>query len=35
MYEQRVSSEVRAGSNYFHDELVRILADGDPDALGL
>ncbi len=35
MYEQRVSPEVRAGSNYFHDEMVRILADGEPDALGM
>ncbi len=35
MYEQRVSAEVRADSNYFHDEMVRILADGDADALGV
>lgn len=35
MYEQRVPGDVRASSNYFFDELVRILADGDPDALGL
>ena len=35
MYEQRVPADVRSGSNYFYDELVRILADGDPDALGL
>lgn len=35
MYEQRVSSEIRAASNYFFEELVRILADGDADALGL
>ena len=35
MYEQRVPAEVRAQSNYFFDELVRILADGDQDALGL
>ncbi len=35
MYEQRVSADVRAASNYFHDEMVRILADGDPDALGM
>lgn len=35
MYEQRVPPEVRASSNYFFEELVRILADGDPDALGL
>ncbi|MFH1176054.1 MAG: hypothetical protein V1750_01510 [Acidobacteriota bacterium] len=35
MYEQRVPAEVRAQSNYFFEELVRILADGEPDALGL
>jgi len=35
MFEQRVPAEVRAQSNYFFDELVRILADGDTDALGL
>jgi hypothetical protein len=35
MFEQRVPAEVRAQSNYFSDELVRILADGDTDALGL
>jgi len=35
MFEQRVPGEVRAQSNYFFDELVRILADGDSDALGL
>lgn len=34
MYEQRVSADVRATSNYFRDEMVRILADGEPDALG-
>lgn len=35
MYEQRVSADVRASTNYFHDELVRILADGEADALGI
>lgn len=35
MYEQRIPAEVRAVSDYFYEELVRILADGDPDALGL
>lgn len=35
MYEQRVPQEIRAASNYFFEELVRTLADGDPDALGL
>jgi hypothetical protein len=35
MYEERIPEEVRRGSNYFYEELVRILADGSPDALGL
>lgn len=35
MYEDRVPDEVRKASNYFYDELVRILADGDSEALGL
>jgi hypothetical protein len=35
MYEQRVSPQVRAESNYFFEELVRILGDGNPDVLGL
>ncbi|HVR43123.1 MAG TPA: hypothetical protein VMS56_06705 [Thermoanaerobaculia bacterium] len=35
MYEERIPEEVRRQSNYFYDELVRILADGDPDLLGL
>jgi hypothetical protein len=35
MYDERISDDVRKVSNYFYDELVRILADGDPTALGL
>lgn len=35
MYEQRVPAEIRSATNYFFEELVRTLADGDPDALGL
>jgi len=35
MYDERVPDSVRKSSNYFYDELVRILADGDADALGL
>lgn len=35
MYDQRVSADVRGSSNYFRDELVRILADGEADALGM
>lgn len=35
MYDERIAEQVRKGSNYFYDELVRILADGDASALGL
>ncbi|HXH39118.1 MAG TPA: hypothetical protein VNN08_10860 [Thermoanaerobaculia bacterium] len=35
MYDERISDEVRKSSNYFYDELVRILADGDAGSLGL
>jgi hypothetical protein len=34
MYSDRVSSNVRDNTNYFFDELVRILAGGDVSALG-
>ena len=35
MYDERIADEVRKSSNYFYDELVRILADGKAEALGL
>lgn len=35
MFEKRISEDVRAGHDYFRDELVRILADGDADAMGV
>jgi hypothetical protein len=35
MYDERIADDVRKTSNYFYDELVRILADGRADALGL
>ena len=35
MYDERIAEQVRKSSNYFYDELVRILADGDASALGL
>jgi hypothetical protein len=35
MFEKRIPNEVRDGHDYFRDELVRILADGDADALGM
>ena len=34
MYADRVAAGVRDASNYFYDELVRILAGGDASALG-
>ena len=34
MYQERVSPKVRETTNYFVDELVRILAGGDASALG-
>ncbi len=34
MYTDRVPGNVRDATNYFHDELVRILAGGDVNALG-
>jgi hypothetical protein len=35
MYDERIAEDVRKVSNYFYDELVRILADGRAEALGL
>ena len=35
MYDERIPDDVRKASNYFYDELVRILADGDAGSLGL
>ncbi len=35
MYDERIPEDVRAGSNFFYEELVRILADGRADSLGL
>ncbi|MDQ2977782.1 MAG: hypothetical protein M3R62_01065 [Acidobacteriota bacterium] len=35
MYNDRIPEDVRNASNFFHKELVRVLADGRPEALGL
>ncbi|HEX6179554.1 MAG TPA: hypothetical protein VF057_14415 [Thermoanaerobaculia bacterium] len=35
MYDERIAEDVRKTSNYFYDELVRVLADGNAGALGL
>ncbi|HEX7580825.1 MAG TPA: hypothetical protein VF580_12575, partial [Thermoanaerobaculia bacterium] len=33
VYNERTPESVRKDSNFFHDELVRILADGRPEVL--
>ena len=33
LYEQRVPAEVRQGTDYVHEELIRTLADGDASLL--
>lgn len=35
MFDKRISAEVREKQDYFTDELVRILADGNADLLGM
>jgi len=35
MFEKRISSDIIAENDYFQNELVRVLADGDADALGM
>ncbi|MFV2071914.1 MAG: hypothetical protein ACC742_04585 [Thermoanaerobaculales bacterium] len=35
MFEKRIPAEVRTDRDYFQEELVRILADGDDGALGM
>ena len=35
MYDERIPEDVRKSSNYFYDELVRVLADGNAEVLGL
>ena len=35
MYDERIPEDVRKSSNYFYDELVRVLAEGKADLLGL
>jgi hypothetical protein len=35
MYDERIPADVRSNSNFFYEEMVRILADGRPEALGL
>ena len=35
MYEERIPDDVRSSTNFFYEELVRTLADGRADALGM
>jgi hypothetical protein len=35
MYDKRISPDIRAARDYFQEELVRILADGNSQALGM
>jgi hypothetical protein len=35
MYDERIGDDVRKVSNYFYDELVRILAEGKVESLGV
>ncbi len=35
MFDKRISADVRANQDYFTDELVRILADGNAEMLGM
>jgi hypothetical protein len=35
MYEERVDERIRNTTDYFYQELVRILAGGDPKAMGI
>jgi hypothetical protein len=35
LYEQRVAPEVRAGADYYYEELADVLADGRPEDLGI
>ncbi len=35
MYDDRIPQDIRANSNFFYEELVRVLADGHADVLGM
>ena len=35
MYDERIPEDVRSSTNFFYEELVRTLADGRAEALGL
>jgi hypothetical protein len=35
MYDERIPEDVRSSTNFFHEELIRTLADGRAEALGI
>lgn len=35
VYDQRVDQRIRRTTDYFREELVRVLASGDPGVLGV
>jgi hypothetical protein len=35
MYNERIPADIRSSTDFFQEELVRILADGRPEALGI
>ena len=35
MYQERVPENIHSTTNYFYEELVRTLANGDPTLLGM
>jgi hypothetical protein len=35
MYNERIPADIRGSTDFFQEELVRILADGRPEALGI
>ena len=35
IYEDRTDTELRSSTSYFDDEILRVLADGDPSTLGV
>jgi hypothetical protein len=35
MYDERIPADIRSSTDFFQEELVRILADGRPEALGI
>ena len=35
MYDERIPEDVRSNTNFFYEELVRTLADGRAEALGM